>query len=61
MKRHDLLRCLEKHGCEFLREDGNRPIYINRSARNSSGIPRHRQIIEFIAPKVCNDLDTPKP
>lgn len=29
MKRKDLIRYLESHGCEFLRE-GNHTIYINR-------------------------------
>lgn len=33
MKRRDLLRHLEKHGCEFLREGGNHTIYGNRHAQ----------------------------
>jgi hypothetical protein len=35
MKRRDLLRHLEKHGCEFLREGGNHTIYVNRRAQKS--------------------------
>lgn len=61
MKRRDLLRHLEKHGCEFLREGGNHTIYVNRHAQKSSAIPRHREIIEFIAQKICKDLDIRKP
>lgn len=49
MKRRDLLRHLEKHGCELLREGSNHTIYVNRRAQKSSAIPRHREIIEFIA------------
>ena len=45
MKRRELLRHLEKHGCEFLREGGNHTIYVNRRAQKSSSIPRHREII----------------
>jgi mRNA interferase HicA len=51
MKWRDLLRHLEKHGCELLREGSNHTIYVNRRAQKSSAIPRHREIIEFIARK----------
>jgi len=43
MKRRDLLRHLEKHGCEFLREGANHTIYVNRRAQKSSAIPRHHR------------------
>ena len=49
MKRRDLLRHLEKNGCKFLREGGSHTIYVNRRAQKSSAIPRHREIIEFLA------------
>jgi len=45
----------------FLREEGNHTIYVNRRAQKSSAVPRHREIIEFIAQNVCKDLDIPKP
>lgn len=61
MKRRDLIRHLENHGGEFLREGGNHTIYVNRRAQKSSSIPRHREIIEFLAQKICKDLDIPKP
>jgi mRNA interferase HicA len=51
MKRLDLIRHLERHGCEFLREGGNHTIYVNRAARKVSAIPRHREIIDFTARK----------
>jgi predicted RNA binding protein YcfA (HicA-like mRNA interferase family) len=60
MKRLDLIRHLERHGCEFLREGGNHTIYINRAARKTSSVPRHREIIEFTARKICKDLDVPR-
>jgi mRNA interferase HicA len=49
MKRRDLLRHLEKHDCEFLRKGANHTIYVNRRAQKSSAIPRHREIIDFLA------------
>jgi mRNA interferase HicA len=61
MKRQDLIRHLESHGCEFLREGGNHTIYINRSAKKSSSIPRHREINDFLARKICRDLEVPEP
>jgi len=61
MKRRDLLRHLEKHDCEFLREGANHTIYVNRRAQKSSAIPRHREIIDFLAAEDCRDLDIPKP
>ena len=39
MKRRDLLRHLEEHGCEFLREGANHTVYINRKIRKASTIP----------------------
>jgi len=33
MKRQDLVRHIEKHGCEFLREGGNHTVYVNRKKR----------------------------
>ncbi len=32
MKYRDLIRHLETHGCDFLREGGNHTIYVNRIA-----------------------------
>ena len=61
MKRRDLIRHLEQHGCEFLREGGNHTIYVNRRARTASSIPRHREVFEFLAHKICKDLEIPLP
>jgi mRNA interferase HicA len=61
MKRRELIEHLEEHGCEFLRERGNHTIYVNRVARKSSSVPRHREINEFLARKICRDLQIPEP
>lgn len=61
MKRRDLIRHLEQHGCELLREGGNHTIYVNRRARTVSSVPRHREIFEFLARKICKDLEIPFP
>mgnify|MGYP001553604190 FL=1 len=61
MKRLDLIKHLERHGCEFLREGGNHTIYVNRALKNVSNVPRHREVIEFTARKICKDLEVPRP
>jgi mRNA interferase HicA len=61
MKRVDLIRHVERHGCEFLREGGNHTVYVNRAAQRSSAIPRHREINSFLARKICRDLQIPEP
>ena len=61
MKRLDLIRHLERHGCEFLREGGNHTIYVNRSRKRVSSVPRHREVLEFTARKICRDLEIPRP
>jgi predicted RNA binding protein YcfA (HicA-like mRNA interferase family) len=47
MKRKALVRHLEDHGCEFLREGKKHTVYVNRAAQASSTIPRHREIKDF--------------
>ncbi len=61
MKRVDLIRHLETHGCQLLREGGNHTIYVNRPVKKVSAIPRHREILEFTARKICKDLQIPQP
>ncbi|MGH8652026.1 MAG: type II toxin-antitoxin system HicA family toxin [Gammaproteobacteria bacterium] len=59
MKRLDLLRHLEAHGCRLLREGGIHAVYFNPVTRKVSARPRHRELNEFLARKICKDLDIP--
>ena len=61
MKCRDLIRHLGTHGCEFLREGSNHTVYVNRVAQKTSVVPRHREINEFLAQKICRDLQVPEP
>jgi len=61
MKRIDLIRHLERHGCEFLRQGSNHTVYVNRKVRRSSAVPRHREVNDFLARKICDDLLVPRP
>jgi len=61
LKRRDLVRHLTAHGCELLREGANHSVYINRPARKTSTVPRHRDINDFLARKIYRDLEVPEP
>jgi mRNA interferase HicA len=61
MKRVDLTRHLERFGCELLREGGNHSVFVNRQARKTSAVPRHSEINDFTARKICDDLQVPRP
>ncbi len=61
MKRKVLIRHLEEHGCEFLREGKKHTVYVNRAAQSSSTVPRHREIKDLLVIKICRDLQVPDP
>ena len=61
MKRDDLLRHLRKYGCELLREGGSHSIWWHPETKRKSSVPRHRELRETIAKKICKDLDIPLP
>lgn len=61
MKRRDLIRHLEKHGCEFFREGSSHTVYINPVRNVCSTVPRHREVLDFTAKKICRDLEIPAP
>jgi mRNA interferase HicA len=51
----------EQHGCKLLREGANHSIYVNRSAGKTSTVPRHSEINDHLAQKICEDLSVPSP
>jgi len=61
MKRLDLERHLRKQGCLFLREGGRHAIWWNPANRKVTSLPRHREINDFTARKVCRDLEVTEP
>jgi mRNA interferase HicA len=52
MKRIDLIRHMERHAAQSLREGGNHNVYVNRKSGKISAVPRHREINEFLAQKI---------
>ena len=57
MKRKKLIKHLEKNGCVLLREGANHSIFVNREKKKVSTIPRHIEINDFLAKKICRDLE----
>ena len=56
MKRRDLLRHLSQNGCQLLREGGSHSIWVNANNGLRTAVPRHREIPEFTALKICEQL-----
>lgn len=56
MKRKELLGWIELCGCMFMREGSNHTLYFNPSKSLVTTIPRHREIDEHLARKICKDL-----
>ena len=61
MSRQKLIQHLEAHGCYLLREGGRHSIYANPANGNVSAVPRHREINDFLARKICRDLGIDEP
>ena len=61
MTRVDLVRHPEAHGCDLLREGGTHSVHVNRATRKATAMPRHREINDFLARKICRDLEIPAP
>jgi mRNA interferase HicA len=57
MKRKQLLKHLSNHGAYPLREGGRHSIY--QLGRKKTQIPRHTEIVDELARKICKDLDIP--
>jgi mRNA interferase HicA len=53
MKRRDLLRHLRQHGCRLLREGGEHSIWENPTTHRRTSVPRHSEIFEFTATRIC--------
>lgn len=61
MKRRDLLAHLHAYGCRLLREGSRHSVYWNPRDGKVSTVPRHREVDDFLARKICRDLGIPSP
>lgn len=56
MKRLDLIRAIEKQGCELVRHGGKHDWYRNPATGVSQPVPRHREIKEHLARRIIRML-----
>ncbi|MDQ3586650.1 MAG: type II toxin-antitoxin system HicA family toxin [Pyrinomonadaceae bacterium] len=61
MKRRDLIRHLESHNCEFVREGKEHTLYINRQTKGTAAVPRHRDIPLGTVRAICRALGVSVP
>jgi mRNA interferase HicA len=61
VKRHDLIVHLRKHGCVLIREGAKHSWWGNPANGRRTAVPRHREIDEHLARKICRDLGIPEP
>src|SRR6266536_4903947 len=67
MKRADLIRHIESHGCVLVREGGNHTVYRNpatssatTATSSATTVPSRREIKKQLARKICDDLGIPR-
>ena len=59
MKRAALLKHLRKHGCQLIREGASLSWWGNPNQNRRSAVPRHTEISDQLARKICRDLGIP--
>ena len=56
MKRNAFLKYLRSQGCDLLREGGRHSWWHNPALNRRSAVPRHSEIKDILAKKICKDL-----
>lgn len=59
MKRKELIKHITSHGAFLLREGRRHSIYKRDKYRTE--IPRHIELVDELAKKICKDLNVPFP
>jgi len=59
MKRSSLLRHLRKHGCYLKREGREHSLWCNPKTGEVEAVPRHTEISNKLAKKICHGLSIP--
>ncbi|MCI0619896.1 type II toxin-antitoxin system HicA family toxin [Candidatus Wolfebacteria bacterium] len=60
MKRRLLISHLHKHGCLLLREGKKHSVFYNPKTEKTSTVPRHTEVSNMLARKICKDLGAPQ-
>jgi len=60
VKRTALLRHLRRHGCTLKREGASHSLWTNSATGAVEAIPRHIEIPNLLARKICRGLGIPE-
>jgi predicted RNA binding protein YcfA (HicA-like mRNA interferase family) len=60
VKRGDLLRHLRQHGCYLKREGASHSLWANPQTGHTEAVPRHTEIANTLARKICRALGIPE-
>jgi mRNA interferase HicA len=61
VKRHEFLAHLKAHGCQLVREGAKHSWWGNPENGRRSAVPRHSEINNILARKICRDLGITEP
>jgi len=59
MRRREFLKHLRSQGCDLLREGARHSWWHNPTLKPRSAVPRHTEIDDILARKICKDLGVP--
>ena len=60
MKRQRLLKHLRRYGCVLKREGASHSLWLNPSNGQVEAVPRHTEIPNLLARKICRGLSVPE-
>ncbi len=60
MKRGDLIRHLKEFGCILKREGAGHSLWVNPKTGEMEAVPRHNEIKNQLAKKICRGLSVPE-
>jgi mRNA interferase HicA len=60
MKRTALLQHLRRHGCCLKREGRSHSLWTNPQTGEVEAVPRHTEIVDMLARKICRGLSIPE-
>lgn len=61
MKRGSLLKHLRRHGCILKREGSSHSLWMNPNNGSVEAVPRHTEMKNNLARKICRGLGVPDP
>jgi len=57
LRRTELVQYLKRHGADLVREGRRHSIFARGKYRTQ--VPRHAEIVDALARKICKDLEIP--